>query len=297
MFVDLPTRRRTQWRWATPLLALLMVGAYIWIFLLPDDAAWRATLLRWGTLSGSVTEWRVALRDERLLTLLTALFIHAGPVHLVGNLLFLLIFGLPSERTMGPWRTSSLWTEQYRSALQGLAQIAERVSMNWADIETGVLELVELRQSGGRPLSSMLDPTASQLHLAQRISPGDHEWETRAAKIDESFRSYVKWREFLYKATEVAQLQTSKTRDISVMNSVVRILKKAGFADKNVRDTLFGTGPGGGTLALRELIANHLQQKTFPIPAASGSRSRVGSKDELRAIMKVLTDGGFSGPN
>ena len=104
MFVDLPTRRRTRWRWATPLLALLMVGAYIWIFLLPDDAAWRATLLRWGTLSGSVTEWRVALRDERLLTLLTALFIHAGPVHLVGNLLFLLIFGLPSERTMGPWR-------------------------------------------------------------------------------------------------------------------------------------------------------------------------------------------------
>ncbi|HEY9143095.1 MAG TPA: rhomboid family intramembrane serine protease [Arenimonas sp.] len=104
MFVDLPTRRRTHWRWATPLLALLMVGAYIWIFLLPDDAAWRATLLRWGTLSGSVTEWRVALRDERLLTLLTALFIHAGPVHLIGNLLFLLIFGLPSERTMGPWR-------------------------------------------------------------------------------------------------------------------------------------------------------------------------------------------------
>jgi len=192
---------------------------------------------------------------------------------------------------------SSLWTEQYRSALQGLAQIAERVSMNWADIETGVLELVELRQSGGRPLSSFLDPTASQLHLAQRISPGDHEWETRAAKIDESFRSYVKWREFLYKATEVAQLQTSKTRDISVMNSVVRILKKAGFADKNIRDTLFGTGPGGGTLALRELIANHLQQKTFPIPAASGSRSRVGNKDELRAIMKVLTDGGLSGPN
>lgn len=104
MFVDLPTRRKSHWRWATPLLAALMVGAYIWIFLLPDDAAWRSTLLRWGTLSGSVTEWRAAMRDVRLLTLLTALFIHAGPVHLVGNLLFLLIFGLPSERTMGPWR-------------------------------------------------------------------------------------------------------------------------------------------------------------------------------------------------
>lgn len=104
MFVALPTRRRPGWRWATPLLGALMVGTYIWIALLPDDAAWRDTLLRWGTLSGSVTEWRAALRDERLLTLLSALFIHAGPLHLVGNLLFLLIFGLPSERIMGPWR-------------------------------------------------------------------------------------------------------------------------------------------------------------------------------------------------
>ncbi|MBW8311443.1 MAG: rhomboid family intramembrane serine protease [Rhizobium sp.] len=104
MFVNLPTRRKPRWRWATPLLAALMVAAFIWIALLPDDAAWRATLLRWGTLSGSVTEWRAALRDERLLTLLSALFIHAGPVHLAGNLLFLLIFGLPSERAMGPWR-------------------------------------------------------------------------------------------------------------------------------------------------------------------------------------------------
>lgn len=104
MFVALPTRRRPGWRWATPLLGALMVGTYIWIALLPDDAAWRDTLLRWGTLSGSVTEWRAALRDERLLTLLSALFIHAGPLHLIGNLLFLLIFGLPSERIMGPWR-------------------------------------------------------------------------------------------------------------------------------------------------------------------------------------------------
>ncbi len=104
MFVELPSRRRTRWRWATPLLAALMGAAYLWIALLPDDAAWRDALLRWGTLSGSVTEWRAALRDERLLTLVTALFMHAGPLHLLGNLLFLLIFGLPAERSMGPWR-------------------------------------------------------------------------------------------------------------------------------------------------------------------------------------------------
>ncbi len=104
VFVHLPRRRKPQWRWATPLLALLMVAAFIWIALLPDDAAWRNTLLRWGTLSGSVTEWRAAMRDERLLTLVSALFIHLGPVHLTGNLLFLFIFGFPAERSLGPWR-------------------------------------------------------------------------------------------------------------------------------------------------------------------------------------------------
>jgi hypothetical protein len=206
---------------------------------------------------------------------------------------------------------SSLWPEQYRSALQGLYHISDRVSRDWNAIRQGVEELKELRNIQG-------------------IRPGDYEWETKAAEIDESFRNYVQWREFLYKATEVAQLQTSKIRDISVLNSVVRVLKKADFAGKNIRDSLFGlsvqdqidfeaamTGPGigsgppdwraarpqdqigsgGGNLALRELIANHLQQKTFPIPSASGSRSRVGSKSVFRAIMKVLTDGGFSGPN
>lgn len=104
VFVFLPTRRKPQMRWATALLATLMVAAFIWIVLLPNDAASRDTLLRWGTLSGSVTEWRAAMRDERLLTLITALFIHLGPVHLIGNLLFLFIFGLPAERSLGPWR-------------------------------------------------------------------------------------------------------------------------------------------------------------------------------------------------
>jgi membrane associated rhomboid family serine protease len=104
VFVNLPSRRKPKLRWATPLLATLMVAAFIWIALLPDDAAWRATLLRWGTISGSVTEWGAAMRDERLLSLVSALFIHLGPIHLIGNLLFLFIFGLPAERSLGAWR-------------------------------------------------------------------------------------------------------------------------------------------------------------------------------------------------
>lgn len=104
MFVAVPARQRPHWRWATPLLALLMTAAWLWLAWLPDDAALRSQFLRWGALSGSLAEWRQALDDARLLTLFSALFLHAGPWHLGGNLLFLLIFGLPAERNLGAWR-------------------------------------------------------------------------------------------------------------------------------------------------------------------------------------------------
>jgi membrane associated rhomboid family serine protease len=44
------------------------------------------------------------LRDPALLRLLTALFIHVAWLHLLSNLLFLVIFGLPAERTLGSFR-------------------------------------------------------------------------------------------------------------------------------------------------------------------------------------------------
>jgi membrane associated rhomboid family serine protease len=43
-------------------------------------------------------------RDGHVLSLLSALFVHADWLHLVGNLLFLMIFGVPAERALGPWR-------------------------------------------------------------------------------------------------------------------------------------------------------------------------------------------------
>ena len=42
--------------------------------------------------------------EGRALRLISALFLHADWAHLLGNLVFLLIFGLPAERVMGPWR-------------------------------------------------------------------------------------------------------------------------------------------------------------------------------------------------
>lgn len=39
--------------------------------------------------------------DSRLLTLVTALFIHASWLHLVGNMIYLWVFGIPLERRVG----------------------------------------------------------------------------------------------------------------------------------------------------------------------------------------------------
>ena len=104
MFVDLPSRRKPGWHWATPLLCLLFVLAFLWLNVASSDDHFARQLLRWGTLSGSLTLWRSALSDTRLFTLVTALFIHVNTLHLIGNVLFLIIFGPPAERAIGSIR-------------------------------------------------------------------------------------------------------------------------------------------------------------------------------------------------
>jgi membrane associated rhomboid family serine protease len=106
MFVPLPTRIRASPRWATPLLLLAASAMFVWASNQPG-AAQRALLLDWGALSGGLDSpqaWARAIRDGSVLRLCTALFLHADWAHLLGNLVFLLIFGLPAERAMGPWR-------------------------------------------------------------------------------------------------------------------------------------------------------------------------------------------------
>jgi membrane associated rhomboid family serine protease len=106
MFVSLPSRRKPALRWATPLLFAALWLAFLWAATRPD-AARGSLLLDWGALSGGLSTpaaWMAALRDGSALRLFTALFLHADWAHLLGNLVFLLIFGLPAERTMGPWR-------------------------------------------------------------------------------------------------------------------------------------------------------------------------------------------------
>ncbi len=106
MFVALPSREKPPKRWAMPLVFALLWACFVASALLPD-AEQRKLMLDWGALSGGLAtpaDWWQALRDRSAARLVTALFLHADWAHLLGNLLFLLIFGWPAERAMGSWR-------------------------------------------------------------------------------------------------------------------------------------------------------------------------------------------------
>jgi membrane associated rhomboid family serine protease len=109
IFVQLPSRKKRSRRlWATPALAILAILVFIWCHGGQDDPAKQSAWLRWSAISAGA-DWRSFWREGRVLTLFTALFIHAGVVHLIGNGLFLLIFGAPEERAIGPWRLLALF--------------------------------------------------------------------------------------------------------------------------------------------------------------------------------------------
>jgi len=111
VFISLPSRQKAPLRWAVPLLFVLLWACFLAFALLPDPQQQRL-MLNWGALSGGMaapSEWMASLHDGRVLRLFTALFLHADWAHLLGNLVFLLIFGLSAERAMGPWRLLALF--------------------------------------------------------------------------------------------------------------------------------------------------------------------------------------------
>jgi membrane associated rhomboid family serine protease len=111
MFVRVQTRSRARVPWATLLLTLAAVGAYFALALTVEPGR-HALVLRWGAvpddLFGGVPWWSVLANGE-ILTLLTALLVHAAWPHLIGNLAFLLIFGLSAERVLGSRRFLALF--------------------------------------------------------------------------------------------------------------------------------------------------------------------------------------------
>lgn len=107
MFVHVETRRRQHVQWATALLVIVCVISFVGLALMP--APQRMSMwLEWGTVPANIFDAKQPilpqLRDPALLRLFTALFIHLAWLHLLGNLLFLVIFGIPAERTLGSLR-------------------------------------------------------------------------------------------------------------------------------------------------------------------------------------------------
>jgi membrane associated rhomboid family serine protease len=107
MFVRVDERPRQQTPWATIAIITICVGTFLWLAI--ESADTRAQFLRhWGTVPAMLASDSVPLA-LRALRLLTSLFIHADWLHLIGNLLFLMIFGLSAERVLGSRRFLTLF--------------------------------------------------------------------------------------------------------------------------------------------------------------------------------------------
>jgi len=111
MFVHVATRRRALPPWTTIVVTVACIGLSLALALTPEAARYDV-LLRWGTVPNKLLEHGIAswhdFRDLRPETLVTALFMHADWLHLIGNVLFLLVFGLSAERALGSWRFLTL---------------------------------------------------------------------------------------------------------------------------------------------------------------------------------------------
>ncbi len=107
MFVHVETSRRSRWHWATLLVVSVCVLCFVGLAVMPAPQR-ISLLLQWGTVPANIFDSGKALlpqfTDPALLRLFTALFIHVTWLHLLGNLLFLVIFGLPGERALGSLR-------------------------------------------------------------------------------------------------------------------------------------------------------------------------------------------------
>jgi membrane associated rhomboid family serine protease len=107
VFVHVESRRRRGPPWATISIVVLSVLAFFWLAATSD--ADRLVLLgRWGTVPAQLFDSSAPLLRQlvelRGLRLFSALFVHANWLHLTGNLLFLMIFGLAAERLLGSRR-------------------------------------------------------------------------------------------------------------------------------------------------------------------------------------------------
>lgn len=85
-----------------PIITALLIAMNLVVFLLELNGG-DAFVSRWSLVPASI----VAGRDW--ITILTSMFMHAGWVHLLGNMLFFWVFGPEIEDVMGPGRYLSFY--------------------------------------------------------------------------------------------------------------------------------------------------------------------------------------------
>ncbi len=106
MFVRVPSRRRQRAAIATYLLVAICVVMFL-LWWSRDSAEQLRWIQRFGVIPA---EWHQAQADSmrallpRLMRFVSAVFIHADGLHLIGNLVFLLVFGVSAERPLGAMR-------------------------------------------------------------------------------------------------------------------------------------------------------------------------------------------------
>ena len=107
MFVHVDRQPKPFLPWITLTIVVACIALFLWLVIAPDAERWQF-VRQWGTVPMRLFDANVPVLQQvvelRWLRLFTGLFIHAGWLHLVGNVLFLMIFGVPAERALGPWR-------------------------------------------------------------------------------------------------------------------------------------------------------------------------------------------------
>jgi membrane associated rhomboid family serine protease len=111
MFVHVPSRRKPRGAIATYFLVSLCIAMFIvWWSQTPEQR------LNWVNLLGVMpSDWRASSGGAasalvpRVLRLFSALFVHADGLHLIGNLVFLLVFGASAEKPLGASRLLALF--------------------------------------------------------------------------------------------------------------------------------------------------------------------------------------------
>ena len=100
-----------------PVVTATIIGLNILMFLL-ESAEGRAFILRWSLIPAEISG------GHGYVTILTAMFMHAGVLHILGNMVYLMAFGPELEGVMGRGRYLIF------SLLGGLVATVAQVAMN-----------------------------------------------------------------------------------------------------------------------------------------------------------------------